>query len=284
MELESVRNEVLRKIGRNLLLFQDMERKLKFVVANGEFNGYVSDLPAIHQANSARVQKMTMGPVVGEFVDNHLSDTQSDHKKPENLREAWISFRLCVETDPDYFNARRETLADIVAERNELVHHFLQRFDIGSVESLKEANQYLDKQRQRVLVEVETLRELVVAIPEAWRSLSECLEPEDVVEDTKLAKLRQSRLVAVLGAIAQQVGRDDGCVLLQKAIDLIKQRAGEEYAAMANQYGYKSLKALILATGLFDIVEEPTRKGGIRVYYRLKPGRILQERDSDQTS
>jgi len=40
---------------------------------------------------------------------------------------------------------------------------------------------------------------------------------------------------------------------------------------LKDKLGHKTLKAMTLATGLFDINEELTDKGGIRVLYRLKP-------------
>ncbi len=35
IELEKAKNEVLRKIGRNMLLFQQLEQMLKYLIANG---------------------------------------------------------------------------------------------------------------------------------------------------------------------------------------------------------------------------------------------------------
>ena len=40
---------------------------------------------------------------------------------------------------------------------------------------------------------------------------------------------------------------------------------------LKDRYGYKTLKELILATEFFDIREEPTKKGDVRVLYRPKP-------------
>jgi hypothetical protein len=45
----------------------------------------------------------------------------------------------------------------------------------------------------------------------------------------------------------------------------------EKLALLKERYGYKSLKALILATEVFDIYEEATEKG-FRVLYRFKSG------------
>ena len=44
MELEKAKNEVLRKIGRNMLLFQQVEYMLKFLITNGTVSGYISEV------------------------------------------------------------------------------------------------------------------------------------------------------------------------------------------------------------------------------------------------
>jgi hypothetical protein len=40
---------------------------------------------------------------------------------------------------------------------------------------------------------------------------------------------------------------------------------------MKERYGYKTLKSLILATEVFDVIEEASDRGGVRVLYRVKP-------------
>ena len=74
------------------------------------------------------------------------------------------------------------------------------------------------------------------------------------------------------GDIATQIGRPDGWALMNVAGQLIKQNAPEELAILKEKYGHKSLKSLILATEIFDVYEESTQKGGIRVLYKLKSG------------
>jgi len=44
MELEKAKNEVLRKIGRNMLLFQKLEQMLKYLITNGKVAGYASEI------------------------------------------------------------------------------------------------------------------------------------------------------------------------------------------------------------------------------------------------
>ncbi len=58
---------------------------------------------------------------------------------------------------------------------------------------------------------------------------------------------------------------------------MIRQHAPEEIVKLKEKYAHKTLKQLMMATELFDIKEESTDKGGIRVLYKLKPGWELKE-------
>ena len=64
VSLEDSVNEVLRKIGRNMLLFQNVEHLLKFIIANGSFSGYVSELSLKKEQRAASIQKQTLGQLI----------------------------------------------------------------------------------------------------------------------------------------------------------------------------------------------------------------------------
>jgi hypothetical protein len=72
--LDQLRNEVMRKIGRNLLLLQQMEGMLKFLVANSKIAGFESELPHIIEKNSEVISRRTMGQLVGEYLEYHRSE------------------------------------------------------------------------------------------------------------------------------------------------------------------------------------------------------------------
>lgn len=46
-EIEKIKNEVQRKIGRNLLLFQQVEHIIKWLVANKRIEGYVQEIQSV---------------------------------------------------------------------------------------------------------------------------------------------------------------------------------------------------------------------------------------------
>ena len=69
MSLDDLIREVQRKIGRNILLFQQLESLLKYIVANGQFSGFSSELENNIATRRSSVNKQTMGQLVGQFVE-----------------------------------------------------------------------------------------------------------------------------------------------------------------------------------------------------------------------
>lgn len=276
MELEKARNEVLRKIGRNIFLFQQVEHMLKFLVANGTYSGYVSEIKAIKEQRAASVNRQTMGQLVGQLIENTHSEYKENPEHQFTKKDAYLTVSFKVESDAVYYETKKEALSLIVSNRNELIHHLLPRFNPDSIESCLELDQFLDKQREKLIPEIDFLRNMIDNLRECKKQFAEFLMSDEGEKWFKLSWLRGSRLVLLLGEIAAQAARPDGWTQLDTAVQLIRQHAPEEMAAFKNRYGHKTLKSLILATELFDINEEPTKKGGIRLIYRLKADGEMQ--------
>ena len=95
-EYRDLVDEVLKKIGRNILLFQQIEKGLKLF------------LPFIVHPNS-----------IAKNIDDFRKTRES--VKSQTLGSLINTFVKSVDYDIDYF---AENLKRIVDERNKLVHHF----------------------------------------------------------------------------------------------------------------------------------------------------------------
>ena len=62
--LIKARDEVLRKIGRNLVNFQKIEQLLKGVILSSRMSGYVSELENYHKQKSEEIHTQTMGLIM----------------------------------------------------------------------------------------------------------------------------------------------------------------------------------------------------------------------------
>lgn len=73
----------------------------------------------------------------------------------------------------------------------------------------------------------------------------------------------------MLGQVAMATPRADGWTLLSTAGNLIKRESPEELQDLRKRFGQASLKAILLATELFDVGEETTANGGTTTIYRI---------------
>lgn len=268
---ESV-NDVLRKVGRNVVLFQQLEQLLKFVVANGNLSGFASELSTLKKQKAEKVSKQTMGTLVGQYVENSNPDSGSLSNEPEEIDEAYLSFSFRIECDAGYYESKKEALAKLVSERNDLIHHLLPRFDASSVKSCEVLAKELDAQSKNIRLEINNLKAMAEALNDGRKEMADFLQSEEGRKEFKLSFLRQSRLVLMLGDIATQMTREGGWALISTAGRLVKEHAPEELEQMKEMHGYSSLKKLIQASEVFDIYEEVTQRGGVRHLYRLKAG------------
>lgn len=266
-------DDVLRKVGRNVVLFQQLERLLKFVIANSNLAGFSSDFRRLKQEQESKVHKQTLGTLVGQYSEISSPDSNAQSTEPEDLDEAFISFSFRIERDEDCYEGQKEILAQLVSDRNDLIHHLLPRFDINSAESCETLSQELDQQAEKIRLEINNMQSTAEALYKGHEELGSYLQSEQCKNEIELAFIRQSRLVLILGDIATQISREDGWALISTAGHIIKQHVPEELEIMKEKYGYNALMKLIQVSELFDLYEEVTPKGGSRILYRLKPNK-----------
>jgi hypothetical protein len=265
-------DDLLRKIGRNVVLFQQLEQLLKFLVANGKLAGFASELKTLMKAQENKVNKQTMGTLVGQYVENSNPESDTQSTEPEEIDEVYFSFSFRIECDDNYYESRKEALAQLVTERNDLMHHLLPRLDMESAQICRALSKELDEQSDKIRLEINRLKATAKALNNGRKAMASYFQSDEGRKELELSFLRQSRLFLMLADIATQTSREDGWALISSAGNLIKEHAPEEFDQMKVKHGYSSLKKLIQASEIFDIHEEATSKGGARILYRLKAG------------
>ena len=268
-------DEVLRRIGRNLLLFQHIEHLLKQLMAGARFEGTVKSLQANLEDRRARIHRQTLGQLAGQFVDDVLADA-GERDAPENVNEAWFSFGFTIQTDSGFVEQHTAEMKAIVDARNDLIHHFLPRWSPASEDSTLAALAYLEEQRTSALSMRDRLQGFAKSLQEAAAAHAEFMASPEAARQFELHWLRQSRLVLMLGELVTKTDRTDGWMILATACNVIRQLEPEELTQLSQRYGHRTLKKLLLASELFDVDEEPTPKGGTRTIYRINPRFELQ--------
>ena len=171
-------DEVLRKIGRNVLNFQRMEAMLKFLIPRLDLQGAATELIANNEKVVDVVSRQTMGNLVKGFLSTVYAEKTADEDTEQNIQEAQFSFSFRIEADPEHIAERKKALEHVVKERNILIHQLLLKFDQTSPKSCREMSEQLDAQAERLHPEYEWLRAIIRTFREGSKAALEELEKE----------------------------------------------------------------------------------------------------------
>lgn len=172
---------VQRKLGRCMLQLQQYERLLKAMVAHSELSGPPERLQAIRDEKVACAHKKTLGTLVGMLTESYLklSDLSDESEQTEPIDRAWISFRCQMELSEERYVETKAALKELVDLRNELVHHFLQRFDLWDVDGCIAAESYLDESYETIDGHYLTLRDWAKSMDEARQLMASFMQTQE---------------------------------------------------------------------------------------------------------
>lgn len=260
-------DEVLRRIGRNVVNFQEVELLLKHLNAHSTLHAPFSQVLVQVEKQAASVHRNTMGDLANKLIAK--LQTQDEHQTPDEIDEPWFGFTFTVGTDAQFLDRHAEEMAELVNSRNDLIHHFFTRW-VNAVEGDTEsALAYLDTQLEQTRRMSERLRQWAEAMDETKRQMASFFASPEGIRHLELAPLQSSRLVVMLGEIAMRKARADGWTFLSTAEHIIRKEAPEELVDLQERFGLRNLKGVLLAAEFFETVEEPLSGGGTRTVYRI---------------
>jgi len=139
---------VQRKLGRCLLHLQQYERLLKLIIAHSEVAGPLNQLKANRDRKIASTKKLTLGTLMGMLTDKHMVPSLEEREllqvEPSLDNQFWFSFRTLIEISPEHFDTTKIALKELVDLRNELVHYFIERFDLWTLGGCIAADEFLE--------------------------------------------------------------------------------------------------------------------------------------------
>lgn len=267
---QNLEDEVLRKIGRNLLIFQQIEYILKRILSNSRVQGYVHELADNKERRVNGIQNDMLGLLIQRYVNEILSDPDEEQHRPQDLSGPWLFFSFKITGDDKFYELQCRNLELMRKERNQLVHQFLPYWRTDSPEQLSIACEYLDGQRQKILPTWEHLKSVVETMHQALQEHASHFGSEEFNQCLNLMLLQGSPLIQLFCDISTRISRTDGWACLARAGQLIHDEAPDEVDKMKAKYGYGSFKKLLVASECFEILDESLPNGRFRTFYRLR--------------
>jgi len=281
-------DEVLRKVGRNLVIYQDIERLLRTCVLLGAYSGTIEDLQEQRDAKLKTTERKPMGVVGPLALDALFSDLEPaspDGRCSTAVDDTKMSVKLKIgfaADAPGRDNLQRH-LAVILEHRNRLAHQLLDHWMMTDKASTVAISAKLDDERQVALNIRDHLRSIVTTVTEgmleAMQAASNWLtDPEGTAQQLRgLAAFQQTSVVQRLIAIAGDSSHPDGWTDLAEAGRILWEELPQDMTALRDDFGLRTLKAIVRAANLFETKTETTAGRGERAYYRFvasKVGRI----------
>ena len=278
---------VQRKLGRCMLQLQQYERLLKAMVAHSELRGPPERLQAIRDEKIACVHKKTLGTLMGMLTESTLKlsepSAESHETEVDNGEQSWFSFRYQRELSEEQYAETKAALKELVDLRNELVHHFLQRFDLWSVDGCIAAESYLDESYETIDGHYLTLRDWAKSMDEARQLMASFMQTPEY-RDFVINGIGPDGTVHWAGSGITNCLREAESKLAQAGwtplFEAIHWIANTYPKQTPKRYGCGSWRHVIHASQQFEIRKQSQADNGPTVvWYRSRPRETSKEQE-----
>lgn len=272
---QAQRSEVHRKLGKCLLRVQQYEMLVKAILVDHDQSGTLSNWQA---RRDKRIEEFA-GKSLGQLIDalhNSVFKTRDDgepsrySKAPHNLSEGWFSFRTSLEMDPQGYEGTVTAMRELVALRNDFVHHLMQRFDLWAIDGCQAADAYLEQSYYTVDRHMAQLLDWARSIDHARQAGAQAVASIDPAQFVKPAPgerpaLNRGSIIAERLREAEAFLAADGWTLLDDAIAFIGRIDALE---TPSRYGCRHWHQVLRGCDSFEMqkVALPERKGLFTVF------------------
>lgn len=147
-ELSRLREDVFREVGRNVVMFQDIERMLRILLNRGKFVATASQLAAWKNKAPAPYAKRMLGALIEPLIERHFASGEAGEQTLPESDEITVGFEFRVNLSDDQRAAFQQRLESMVKQRNELIHHLLDWLRLDTTENCQVAISRLQQQRE----------------------------------------------------------------------------------------------------------------------------------------
>ena len=178
--LQALQREVQRLLGRCLLRLQQYERLIKAIMADYEISGPAHALEEVRAARMTATAGKTLGTIVGELLGSYVVPNEVDTPIPTSTdtSDGHISIGSRLQLSDEDFARTENDLRELVLLRNNLVHHFIDQHEIGTLDGCRSGRDALIAAYSRIDQHLEELRTWAEDMQEARRALAEVVQSD----------------------------------------------------------------------------------------------------------
>ena len=180
IDSHSARDELFRRIVRNVVNFQYLEATLRSMIPALYNKGTLKELQANQDGLSRKDKKSSLGDLANAYHERVYGKNIADEAlADEVLSEPTFAFSVHIEVTPEKVVQRKRALGKLIAERNRLIHKDLLNVDLNSREECEELSARLDEQYIRIRRYLEYLNSLRTSFREMVAEFGRLLESDE---------------------------------------------------------------------------------------------------------
>jgi hypothetical protein len=270
---DSAAAQLERRFGRCALRFQRCEHLAKLFVAHQSLAGPMEFLEEIRATRIKETATKTFGSVAGDLLRSCVvPDGEPSQELPlpqGDVLAAAFAIRLMVSPE-EHARLVAETKA-LVGLRNDLTHHFLIQYELGTAEGCRAASAYLAQLELRIDTYLALMDGWADQITGARERASEFvgsevfrewvangIAPDGTVHWTNAGCVRALREAATVLAV-------DGWTRLDAATARLAERAPEQ---TPQRYGCRRWREVLHKSTQFHMVYREQPEGGRVLWFR----------------
>lgn len=129
-DLEGLQESVASTLGRCILLIQRYETLLKSFITQAELSGPANSISQRQAKRENKYRNMTLGQLVKELTQDVIVSEKMREQADYDTPEPHFGFRLQLALNDQMYERLTSDLSQLVMTRNNLVHHFIEQFDL----------------------------------------------------------------------------------------------------------------------------------------------------------
>ena len=265
-------------MGKCVLNLQRYELGMKGFLSVSEIEGTPETWQTNLHKRQSHYSSRTLGQLIGDFTGSHISTESSNESEPEiddsplpTDARGHVRTKISIVAGGDDYQTLLNDLAYLLATRNELVHHFLQRFPLADQDSCQQAIAHLETVQETLKSRMKQLHGWDQARVVCMSALKDMLQSPQFRAWLKLGLMPgddinwpNARIVKELKR-AESMLTKDGWTDLALAIDVIKNQNPD---LTPKAYGCVSWRNLLYTSGLFDIRRERNPEATSITFFR----------------
>lgn len=276
--------DVQRLLGRCLLRLQQYEGLLKSLLAHHELSGPPAQLQARQAERISDLATTSLGNLAKILFESYVVARQpgeiaaSDDEELKSAEpvEITIRTRMTLEMSPDDYARTKQAIKELVDLRNTLVHHFIETFNVWTLDGCAQATEHLTDCYGRIDAHFEQLRHWAVHMDNARALAASFMQSEQFqdflvngIASDGVVEWAHAGIVAYLREAATLRG-PDGWTLLESAIEFIGRSHPEQ---KPEKYGCRSWPQVLNESRVFDLQYRDVAGMPRAAWFRERPNR-----------